>query len=129
MFISVIIPTYNRAHLIAGTLDSILAQKYQDFEIIIVDDGSTDDTEMVVASYLSDNVSYYKKENGERGAARNFGASKAKGDLSGTRSRTPFLVMSPRECRLLSAVANNSCIPSSCNSFFSLECRAQGMTS
>jgi glycosyltransferase involved in cell wall biosynthesis len=77
---SIVIPTYNRAHLLPATIESILAQTYSDFEIIIVDDGSTDDTEQVVQRFLSDKVYYYKKPNGERGAARNFGTFKSKGD-------------------------------------------------
>ena len=77
---SIVIPTYNRAHLISRTIESILAQTFRDFEVIIVDDGSTDNTEEVIRKYLSDRVYYYKKKNEERAAARNFGALKAKGD-------------------------------------------------
>lgn len=77
---SIVIPTYNRAHLISVAIDSVLEQKYQNFELIIVDDGSTDDTESVVRNFQDKRLSYYKKENGERAAARNFGNSKATGD-------------------------------------------------
>lgn len=76
---SIIVPTYNRAHLIDDTLKSLLQQDYKNYEIIIVDDGSTDDTESVVQKYLSSNVRYYKKNNAERAAARNYGAEKASG--------------------------------------------------
>jgi glycosyltransferase involved in cell wall biosynthesis len=78
-FFSLIIPTYNRASLIGRTLQSALDQTYPSFEIIVIDDGSTDTTEAVVKAFKSDRVFYYKKENGERGASRNFGWSKAKG--------------------------------------------------
>ena len=71
---SVVIPTYNRAGFIRKTIESVLAQSFQDFEIIVVDDGSTDHTEEVVISIVSDKIRYYKKENAERAAARNFGA-------------------------------------------------------
>lgn len=77
---SIIVPTYNRASLIGATLKTLLAQNTKLlYEIIIVDDGSTDNTEAVVAPYLSDQVHYYKNENAERAAARNYGAAKAKG--------------------------------------------------
>ncbi len=77
--ISIVVPTYNRAHLIEKTILSLLSQTDNRYEVIIVDDGSTDDTEMVVEKYLSDKLSYYKKENAERAAARNFGTQKARG--------------------------------------------------
>ncbi len=79
-FFSVIIPTYNRAHLIEETIKSVLAQTFKDFELIIVDDGSTDNTQEVIRKYLSDpRVKYIYQENKERGAARNRGAKEAKG--------------------------------------------------
>lgn len=76
---SIIIPTYNRAHLIKNTINSVLNQKHQNFELIIIDDGSTDNTEDVVKSIPSDKIHYFKIPNSERGYARNFGASKSKG--------------------------------------------------
>lgn len=79
-FFSIIIPTYNRADFIAETIDTILQQKFEDYELIIVDDGSTDHTEDVINTVTSDKVKYFKKENGERGAARNYGAEKTSGD-------------------------------------------------
>ena len=78
-FFSVIIATYNRAEFIVKTIESIINQKCQDFEIIIVDDGSTDNTEDVLIPYVSDKILYFKKENAERGAARNVGIKKANG--------------------------------------------------
>jgi glycosyltransferase involved in cell wall biosynthesis len=77
---SIIIPTYNRADFIGKTIQSILLQTYTNFEIIVVDDGSTDNTEDVVKNIVDKRIFYYKKENAERGAARNYGANKAKGD-------------------------------------------------
>ncbi|MDN3658331.1 glycosyltransferase [Ferruginibacter paludis] len=79
-FFSIVIPTYNRAHLIGKTINSVLQQRYTNFEIIIVDDGSTDDTKNAIKSFLSERVTYFKKDNAERSAARNFGTGKAKGD-------------------------------------------------
>jgi glycosyltransferase involved in cell wall biosynthesis len=80
MLFSVVIPTYNRAHLIADTIKSVLNQTYQNFEVIVVDDGSSDNTEEVVKSIISDKLFYYKKENCERGASRNYGLKVSKGD-------------------------------------------------
>ena len=83
IFFSVIIPTYNRAHLISNTIDSVLAQTHPHFELIIVDDGSTDNTKQVIADRYGNNpvVIYFYKQNEERGAARNYGLKQAKGDF------------------------------------------------
>jgi len=78
-FFSIITPTYNRATFLKETIDTILQQTFEDYELIVVDDGSTDDTEQIAATLTSDKVKYYKKQNGERGAARNYGAAKATG--------------------------------------------------
>lgn len=80
LFFSFVIPTYNRSALLRNTLESLLHQSYQEFEIIVVDDGGTDDTEGMIASLHSPKIKYYKKINGERGAARNYGAARAAGD-------------------------------------------------
>lgn len=80
VLLSIVIPTYNRSHLIEKTILSVLKQSEKDFEVIIVDDGSTDNTEEVVSKYLSDNFRYFKIENSERGAARNFGTRQATGE-------------------------------------------------
>jgi glycosyltransferase involved in cell wall biosynthesis len=80
MFLSIIIPTYNRAHLIEHTLKSVLNQSCDDFEVIVIDDGSSDNTEEIVRPYLSEKVRYYRIANSERGAARNRGTEHAVGD-------------------------------------------------
>jgi glycosyltransferase involved in cell wall biosynthesis len=80
MLFTVVIPTYNRAHLITKTLDSIKNQTFKDFEVLIIDDGSTDNTFEVVQPYLNEHFHYFKKENAERAAARNFGTLKALGE-------------------------------------------------
>jgi glycosyltransferase involved in cell wall biosynthesis len=76
--VSVVIATYNRSHLIAETLDSILGQSFQDFEVIVVDDGSADNTREVVARY-GDRVQYIHRTNRGPSAARNLGVRRARG--------------------------------------------------
>ncbi|MEO7043673.1 MAG: glycosyltransferase family A protein, partial [Ferruginibacter sp.] len=71
---SVIVPTYNRANLIAKTLATLQLQAYNNYEIIVVDDGSTDNTEEVVNNMTNVRTKYYKKTNAERAVARNYGA-------------------------------------------------------
>jgi glycosyltransferase involved in cell wall biosynthesis len=71
--VSVVIATYNYGHYLAGAIDSVLAQTYQDFEVIVVDDGSTDDTPDVVRPYLYDpRVHYVRTENRGQPAAQNM---------------------------------------------------------
>lgn len=77
---SIIVPTYNRASLISKTINSILAQNFSNFELIIIDDGSIDNTEQVVNSFVDSRIYYQKVVNGERGRARNIGTLLAKGD-------------------------------------------------
>lgn len=76
---SIIIPTYNRAELIAKTLETVFQQTYPHYEVIVVDDGSTDDTEQVIRHVRHEKLRYHKKENAERAAARNFGLKQATG--------------------------------------------------
>ena len=75
--VSVIIPTYNRAELLPATIDSIVSQTYPIEQIIVIDDGSTDDTE-AVARQLPSKVQYHRQDNGGVCAARNLGAKLAK---------------------------------------------------
>lgn len=80
LFFSIIIPTYNRANFIETAIISALNQDYKNFELIIVDDGSTDNTEEIIKTIKDPKIKYYKILNSERGAARNYGASIAKGE-------------------------------------------------
>lgn len=79
MKVSVTIPTFNRAHLLGSAIDSVLRQTYRNLEIIVIDDGSTDGTDQLVARY-GDKVRYFKQPNGGLGAARNAGLDRATGD-------------------------------------------------
>jgi glycosyltransferase involved in cell wall biosynthesis len=77
---SVIIPTYNRVEFILLSLRSVLLQDYRNFEVIVVDDGSTDSTSDVVATITDPRVKYIRIDNSERAAARNTGVRAATGD-------------------------------------------------
>jgi glycosyltransferase involved in cell wall biosynthesis len=77
--LTIVVPTYNRAALLPATIKSLQNQAFRDYEIIIVDDGSTDNTENVIQKYLNEYTKYYKKANAERAAARNYGARFASG--------------------------------------------------
>ncbi len=79
-FFSIIVPTYNRAHTLRRCIDSMILQTFQDWELIIVDDGSADATEELVKSYKDIRIKYVWQENQERSAARNHGIKLAKGD-------------------------------------------------
>jgi glycosyltransferase involved in cell wall biosynthesis len=76
---SVIIPAYNAAGTLARALDSVLAQTWPAFEIIVVDDGSTDATAAVAAGY-GEKIRYLHQDNAGVSAARNHGASIASGN-------------------------------------------------
>ena len=78
--VSVVIPTYNRAHLIGETIESVLAQTYQPVEIIVVDDGSRDNTREVVERYGAA-VRYIHQSNAGVSAARNAGFVAARGEF------------------------------------------------
>ena len=79
--VSVIVTTYNRAHLVGETIDSILSQVCQDFEVIIVDNESADNTEAVIKSYHDERIGYFKNQNhGIIAVNRNYGAGKAQGE-------------------------------------------------
>ncbi len=78
--VSVIIPTYNRAWCLAEAVDSVLAQAYQDFELIVVDDGSTDETPQLLAAY-GGRLRVLRCENRGVSAARNAGIAAAQAEL------------------------------------------------
>jgi len=84
--VSIIIPAYNRGHLIGETLDSVYCQTYSNWECIVVDDGSVDNTEDIVSSYSEKDKRfkfYHRPSTWKKGASvcRNYGLEKSKGEL------------------------------------------------
>ena len=78
-FISVVIPLYNKQNVVVHTLRSVLNQTISDFEIVVVDDGSTDDSLAVVQAIKDERIRVIHKENGGVSSARNVGVKAAKG--------------------------------------------------
>ena len=79
--VSVIIPTYNRAHLLWRSIESVVEQTYKHFEIIIVDDGSIDDTKDIAESFDDERIIYIRHDRNRGGAAaRNTGIKSARGE-------------------------------------------------
>lgn len=77
--VSVIIPVYNGENYVREAIDSVLSQTYKNIEIVVVNDGSTDNTDTILNSYGT-KIKYYKKENGGVGSALNLAIKKAKGE-------------------------------------------------
>ena len=82
--VSIILPTFNRAHILPRAIDSVLRQTYADWELIVIDDGSTDGTESLIDQYriLHPNIIYVKRPNQGPSASRNVGLEIARGVLT-----------------------------------------------
>ncbi len=109
--VSIIIPTYNRAHLIGQTLDSVLAQTYQNWECIVVDDGSTDTTDEVMSKYIAKDprFKYYHRPKDRLpggNAARNYGFEKSRGEYIQWFDSDDLMVANFLEIKLLSLLEN-----------------------
>lgn len=78
--VSVIVPIYNVADYLKECIDSIVKQTYTNIEIILVDDGSTDNSLNICKSYADGRICVYSKENGGQSSARNYGLDVAQGD-------------------------------------------------
>lgn len=79
--ISIIIPTYNRSALIKETVNSVLGQTFSDFEILVIDDGSTDNTKQIIDEIKNNRIKYFHKNNGGVSSARNLGLKNAQGQF------------------------------------------------
>jgi len=83
IFFSIIIPVYNRKQFLKPVINSVLKQTYSQFELLIVDDGSSDNAgEYIASEFKDERIKYFFKKNEERGAARNYGLEKAKGSYA-----------------------------------------------
>lgn len=80
---SIIIPTYNRANRVREAIESVLSQTYKNWELIVIDDGSTDNTKEVCQRFKDQRITYLYQENAERSAARNRGIAMAIGKYIG----------------------------------------------
>ncbi len=80
MRVSVIIPTYNRARFIESAIKSVLVQTYKDYEVIVIDDGSSDNTSEIVKKFKGA-CTYLQQANAGPSAARNYGISHSSGDV------------------------------------------------
>lgn len=79
-FFSIILPTYNRCQMIGKAIESVMLQEEKSWELLVVDDGSTDNTKEIVESFGDKHIKYFYQENQERSAARNKGISNATGE-------------------------------------------------
>ena len=77
---SVIVPSYNRGGFIRTAIDSVLGQTFRSFEVLVIDDGSTDNTAEIVKAINDQRIKFFRIENSERGAARNYGVSMSLGE-------------------------------------------------
>lgn len=79
-YFSIVIPVYNKEKFVAKTIESVLSQTFTDYEIIIVNDGSTDQSEAKISIFKDNRIQYYSKKNEGVALARNFGIEKATAD-------------------------------------------------
>ncbi len=111
MKLSVIVPVWNTAKYLPKCLDSIINQSLKDIEIIVVNDGSSDNSVEVIKKYVKkykDRIIFLDKENGGQGSARNLGIKHAKGDYIGFVDSDDFIESTMYEEMYKSAIDNNS---------------------
>ena len=114
MQVSVIIPTYNRAQRLGKAIDSVLAQSHRDFELIVVDDGSEDNTDELIENYNSDIV-YIRQENSGAAAARNRGIEKARYNLLAFLDSDDWFAENKLKTQIQAMNRNPSCLISHTN--------------
>ncbi|RCL65039.1 MAG: glycosyltransferase [Bacteroidetes bacterium] len=107
---SIIIPTYNRANRVRESIESVLNQTCKNWELIVVDDGSTDNTKEICQRFKDQRITYLYQENAERSAARNRGIAKAVGKYIGFLDSDD--VYAPSFLEEVQALTQNTHIPS-----------------
>jgi len=110
--VSIIIPTYNRAHLIGETLDSVLAQTYTNWECIVVDDGSTDNTDELLATYCVKDSRFqyhHRPKDRQKGAnaCRNYGFELCKGEFVNWFDSDDLMMVNKLELQVKYILKNN----------------------
>ncbi len=106
--VSIVIPVYNGENYIRSAIDSAINQTYSNIEVIVVNDGSTDNTEEIVLSY-GNKVRYYKKDNGGVATAVNFGVSKMKGEYFSWLSHDDYYSPNKIELQIKKLSENADC--------------------
>ena len=81
MLVSVIIPTYNRKELVRRAIQSVLAQSFSKYSLIVVDDGSTDQTDKILKEFKGAKIHFYRQDHKGVAAARNLGIKEARGEF------------------------------------------------
>ena len=111
VFFSVIVPVYNVSEYLEKCIDSIISQNFENFEIILVNDGSTDNSAEICEKYVkrSKRIKYCYKENGGLSSARNFGIEKSAGDYLLFIDSDDFLTDSGFLARIYALIKNNIC--------------------
>ena len=110
MKVSVIVPVYNVYEYLSKCLDSLVNQTLKDIEIIVVNDGTKDDSESIIKKYLKKykNIIYIKKENGGQGSARNEGIKHATGEYIGYVDSDDYIELSMYEKLYNKAIEENA---------------------
>ncbi len=106
--ISIIVPVYNCAKFVKKCLDSLINQTFKDIEIILINDGSTDNSEAIIQSYNDSRIVYIKQKNQGPSAARNLGIDLAKGEYIGFIDSDDWIDTDFYE-KLFNAITSNDC--------------------
>jgi glycosyltransferase involved in cell wall biosynthesis len=109
VLVSIIMPAYNAANYIQEAIDSVINQTFVDWELIIVDDGSTDHTKEVIAKnvLVDERIHYYYQKNGKQGKARNLAISKSKGTYLAFLDADDFWIPQKLEMQLIEIEEKN----------------------